>query len=97
MMIDYLRDPVTNALLIKNGDFVRDECTNQHQRNLLLAEKGAYKQYPEIGVGLMSFLKDENPGDLLREIRLQFSADGMDVKSVGFDNGMLKIIAPYGQ
>lgn len=96
-MTDYLRDPETNELLIVNGDFVRGESTRQHQKNLLLANKGAYKQSPEIGVGLIDFLNDDDPGEMMREIRLQFAADGMIVESLGFgSDGKLQINASYG-
>ena len=83
-------------LKVKGGDFVIGESTQQHQQCLLLAEKGSYKQYPAVGVGIATFLKDEDPGDLLREIRIQFSKDGMNVDKLGFENGKLRIDASYG-
>jgi hypothetical protein len=84
-------------LEIVNGDFVAFESTYQHQQCLLLAEKGSFKQYPETGVGAASYLKDENPDDLLREIRQEFTNDGMTVKRLGFEGTKLKIEAGYGQ
>lgn len=84
-------------LQIKDGDIVIGESNQQHQQCLLLAEKGAYKQFPDIGVGLMTFLKDDNPDELLREIRLQFSNDGMKVNRLGFENGKIKADADYGK
>ena len=83
-------------LVIKNGDFSVGESTQQHQQCLLLAEKGSYKQYPTVGVGIATYLKDDSPSDLLREIRIQFSKDGMNVNSLGFEQGKLRIDAPYG-
>lgn len=84
-------------LLIKDGDFVIGESDVQHQQCLLLAEKGAYKQFPERGVGIMTYLLDENPDELLREIRLEFSKDGMKINRLAFENGKIKVDAPYGR
>ncbi len=82
-------------LKCKNGDFAIGDSAGQHQQCLLLAEKGSYKQYPTVGVGIASFLKDDNTSDLLREIRIQFSRDGMNVKQLGFNGGKLNIDAAY--
>jgi hypothetical protein len=94
-MIDYLRDPSTGDLMISNGDFVRGESTMQHQNCLLLAEPGAYKQFPNVGVGIMTYLKDDNQADLLRAIRQQFISDGMSVNALSYNAGKLKINASY--
>jgi len=83
-------------LKLQNGDFAVQESTGQHQQALLLAEKGSYKQYPTVGVGIATYLKDDNSSDLLREIRIQFSKDGMDVNSLSFNGGKLQIDATYG-
>jgi hypothetical protein len=93
-MKDYMLDS-DNDLRIENGDFVIDDSDLQHQELLLYAEKGAYKQYPLTGVGIMTYLKDENPDDLLREIRLQFAQDGMQVNKLAIVNGKLEVSADY--
>lgn len=82
-------------LQIADGDLVVGLSDNQHQACLLLAEKGSFKQFPTMGVGLTNFLKDDSPADLLREVRLEFSTDGMKVKSLGMENGKLLIDASY--
>lgn len=84
-------------LQIKDGDLVIGESNQQHQQCLILAEKGAYKQFPDLGVGVMTYLKDENPDELLREIRLQFSGDGMKVKRLAFEGGKIQADADYGK
>lgn len=94
-MTDYLLDD-TNDLQISNGDFVTGDSTAQNQMQLLYGEKGSYKQYPTVCVGLMSFLKDNDITDLMREIRIQFSADGMTVSQLSYTNGQFQINAPYG-
>lgn len=82
-------------LKIENGDFVFGDATRDNQRLLLLAEKGEWKHAPTSGVGLRSFLDDESPEDMLREIRRQFTRDGMKVKSLSYDGNQLKFDAPY--
>ncbi|MBC7399853.1 MAG: hypothetical protein H7289_07885 [Mucilaginibacter sp.] len=84
-------------LKIENGDFVIGESNQQHQQCLLLAEKGAYKQFPNVGVGLATFINDENPDDLLREVRLEFTKDGMKVNRLAYENGKIKVDADYGK
>lgn len=79
----------------KNGDFIIGDATNQHQAVLLAAGKGEMKQNPTVGVGIEAFLLDEDTGLLLREIRSQFSKDGMTVESVGISNNQLDIKAQY--
>ncbi|WPU98377.1 hypothetical protein SNE26_20335 [Mucilaginibacter sp. cycad4] len=98
-MIDYLMDD-NDDLLIVNGDFVRGEGNRQQQRKLLLAEKGEYKQAPLATVGTFQFLNDEGDvagEDLLREIRLRFIQDGIDIKGMGFENGFLNISGDYAK
>ena len=83
-------------LKIVDGDFVIGESTLQHQRHLLLAEKGDYKQDPTIGVGIGSFLLDDDVEGMLREVNIEFLRDGMNVTKVGMTkDGKLEIDADY--
>ena len=66
-------------LLISGGDFVVVESTAQHQRQLILNNKGEFKQNPNICVGAVNFIDDEGRGNIIREITMQFIQDGMDV------------------
>ena len=84
------------SMQIQNGDFVIGNSSTQHKRLLLMFEKGALKEFPLVGIGANTFLESEDGAGFLRETRVQFQADGMEVKSLGFDaNGMLKIDADY--
>ena len=96
-MIDILLDKVTNDLIIENGDLKLGYSDEQHQKLLLLAEKGAYKENPLVGVGILKQLENENPSELLREIRNQFTSDGMTINSLSYDEftGKLLIDAFY--
>jgi hypothetical protein len=82
-------------LMISGNDLVIDTSDEQHREHLLLMEKGSIKQYPQAGVGLASFLEDDDVAGLLREIAVQFSADGMQVKKVALENNQLIIDSPY--
>lgn len=92
---DYLIDYSTGHLQIRNGDFVMGEATEQHQRRLLMAHKGEYKQHPLSGVGLSNFIDDENPDDMIREIRTQLVQDGMTVNTIKVTSTGLGLDANY--
>jgi hypothetical protein len=92
-MIDYLVD---SDLLIANGDLLKGDATLQNQKALLAASPGEYKQYPLAGVGIMNFLKsNDNGAALMRQIRQQFTNDGMTVSSLSLANGVINVVAPY--
>ena len=83
-------------VLIQTGDFVIGESTAQHQRQLILNNKGDFKQNPTIGVGAFEYFDDEHMRDLIRAVSVEFSKDGMDVQSIKLDaNGVMKSIASY--
>lgn len=72
------------------------DVTYQHQKFILYAHPGEYKESPLTGVGIEDYIEDDSPEVLLREIRTQLSADGMSVKTVGFNQkGNLEIEASY--
>jgi hypothetical protein len=81
-------------VLCKHGDLVCEDATYQHQEDLLWEKEGERKQFPATGVGLENFLLDEDPGLMLRKIRMQFVADGMKITELNFLNN-LKIRASY--
>ncbi|PIB28910.1 hypothetical protein BFP77_08310 [Maribacter sp. 4U21] len=94
-MQDYLLDD-NGDLLIENGDFVIGNSELQHQQDLLASHKGEWKEYPEIGVGISEELLNENPRQVLVQIRANFEYDGMRVKTLGIaPNGNLVIDATY--
>lgn len=82
----------------KNGDFIIGESTAQHQKILILSEKGEFKEHPKRGVGSRRFLEDHTPDNLAREIRHEFHADGMSVKSIHISEQLeLNIEAQYNE
>jgi len=91
---DILLDPDFD-LTYKDGDFVVSDASYQHQALLLAAAPGEFKQSPTSGIGIEGYLLDENPASLLREIRSQFTKDGMKVTKVAITDGELDIKAIY--
>ena len=97
-MIDIGMKSVTGGedLVVIAGDFTAVESTPMHQQQLILNNKGDFKQNPTIGVGAFDFLDDENFQNLTRTISVEFTKDGMDVKSVALSpNGTIKSDAYY--
>ena len=83
-------------LLIKNGDFVIGESDNQHQLDILLAEKGEFKEYPEIGVGIQEMLSDDDFVEFLIETKKNLEYDGMKINNIEFTaNGKLNVNGKY--
>lgn len=93
-MKDFLLD-IDRDLLIKNDDLFIDTSDDQHREHLLLLEKGALKDNLGTGVGLTSFMENEDEAGMLREVSIQYSADGMAVKSVKYENNSLITQADY--
>lgn len=69
-------------LYLAGGDIVVEESTAQHQKQLLLNNKGDYKENPTICAGAFTYLNDEHYQGLIRAVNIEFSRDGMEVASV---------------
>lgn len=80
---------------IRDGNIRYDECTEQHKKDILLSGKGHYKESPALGVGLVQYLNDENPENMLRAIHKECTADGMKVHKVAIQQGYIQIDAEY--
>ena len=86
----------TGDIDLSTGDLVLTEPTGQHQRDLLLAAQGDFKETPELGIDSVSYLNDSDPDDYLRAVRQQMELDGMKVRDVTIDAaGELIIDAEY--
>ena len=94
-MNDLLLD--TNGdLAVKNGDLVIGYCDNQHQEHILVATKGEYKEFPELGVGIAQILDDDDYMGILIEAKKNLEYDGMKINNIRFDeNGNLDIDGHY--
>ena len=96
IVTDILTEDASGDLMVsRKGDLVIGDATLLHQRDLVMASEGEYKQSPMVGVSVVNFLDDEEPDDLKRKIRSQFTKDGMNVKSVAMVNGLIETDAVY--
>lgn len=94
-MKDFLLDD-NGDLLIQNGDFVIGESDNQHQLDILLSEKGEWKEFPEIGVGINEMLSDDDFVEFLIEAKKNLEYDGMSINNIEFTgDGKLNIDGKY--
>lgn len=82
--------------LIAQGLEVGD-TTCQNQAIILQANKGEFKEYPTLGVGISGMANDHETTGWTREISLQLEAEGMRVNDVDIDitNNKLLIDAEY--
>lgn len=78
---DILLDDDMDVQII-DGDFVVNESTSQHQKILILSDKAEFKEVPMRGVGARRYLEDSDPSNLAREIRTEFTLDGMKVNQI---------------
>jgi hypothetical protein len=74
----------TGDLDFKNGDLVIEDATLRHQEHIIIANKGEFKESPEIGVGIVEALNSESPKQVLSSIKRNFEYDGMYVKTLRF-------------
>ena len=96
IVTDILTEDTSGDLMVsRKGDMMIGDATLLHQRDLIMASEGEYKQSPIVGVGVVSFLDDEEPDELKRKIRSQFTKDGMNVKAVNMVNGLIETDASY--
>lgn len=93
--IDLLIDETGDLAISNDGDLVIGDATLQHQNDILMAMPGHYRHSPKTGVGIIQFLNDENPYDMVQAIKDGLIADGMKVKDVSVINGKLTIQAKY--
>lgn len=81
---------------LSNRDLQYANSDEQHQKDILLSQKGYYKEHPELGVGIADFTNETDPESLLRSIKKEFSTDGMKVSRVKITaTGELEINARY--
>ncbi|MEG1499379.1 MAG: hypothetical protein RRX93_07855 [Bacteroidales bacterium] len=93
-MIDIKHSP-EGDMDLSLEDISYTHSDEQHQKDILLADKGHFKETPSIGVGMINFLQDVDPENLLRTIRKEFAKDGMKINKIQIKNGNLQTDASY--
>lgn len=97
LMYDFALDD-NEDIALGTGDFALTESTPQHQRQLLLNNKGDFKESPTICVAALSFIDDENFAGLMRAVNIEFSRDGMEVRDLSLSpEGIINSNATYSQ
>ena len=79
MVKDILTDD-SGDLLIEQGDLVIGEADEQLMQDIVLANRGDYKQYPQLGANLRSFSRSTHPVRMLSAIRTALQADGFNAQ-----------------
>jgi hypothetical protein len=69
-------------LMVKDGDFVIGDSTEQNKALLLIQEKGESRQFPDSTVGIQDWLDDDEVADLGAEIQKIFELDEMKVRKI---------------
>jgi len=96
-MYDFAQDD-NEDIDLSTGDFALRESTPQHQKQLLLNNKGDFKENPTIGVAALSYIDDENFSGLMRAVNIEFSRDGMEVRELSLsEEGIINSNATYSQ
>lgn len=90
--MDILLDSDYTPVII-SGDFAPGDDLLQQQRLLLATCQGEWKESPLVGCGVINSINDENPQNIIAEIKRQFKADGLHINSIAFNNGELNINA----
>ncbi len=80
-MTDIMLNDSEDAVILA-GDFVATESTAQHQLQLILNNKGDFKQNPTICVGIPEHVDDEGLQNVVRSVSIEFARDGMEVLSI---------------
>lgn len=95
-MDDILLDKETDDLRIENGDFVIGRSDEQNQKLILISEKGEWKEFPELGVGIDKMLDNEEYNAMLISAKKNLQYDGMQIRNISFtEEGKLKIDGNY--
>ncbi len=83
-------------LLIVGKRMVLGDTTYQNQKILIISDKNEFKDAPMRGVGAKRYLEDHTPDALAREIRQEFTIDGMTVESIKISSeGAIEVEAFY--
>lgn len=80
---DIIIDPATCDVVISGGDLLVGKSDQQHVEHILRADRGHFRQWPLLGVGLEKNLKGPiSPQELKQAIKLQLKSDNYNVREV---------------
>lgn len=84
-----------NNLQIVDGSVVIGSNILQSQRIIIEAAKGEIKEDPLLGAGIAQYLDDDDPAEMLREVRVNLRRDGQKVKICRMNGDELQISSKY--
>ena len=91
------KDIITDTdfdLIIVNGDISVLESDSQHIDHIITADKGHFRQFPLVGVGIVNFLSSSSSEQEIRQlIKLQLEADGFAVRQIKISGSNIEIDA----
>lgn len=80
---DIIIDKDTCDIVISGGDLLVSKSDQQHVEHILRADRGHFRQYPLLGIGIEKSLKGPvNPQELKQAIKLQLKSDNYSVREV---------------
>ena len=66
-----------------NGDFKVKESDSQHVEHIMISDRGQFRQFPLIGVGIYRlFSGSPNVQFVRQQIKLQLESDGYNVRQI---------------
>ncbi|MFK7000201.1 hypothetical protein [Flavobacterium oreochromis] len=80
---------INDDLKIAENDFLIDQVEQQNIEFLLLTQKGNYKEFPILGVGISQYVNSPDTTSRLRlenEIDKQLSYDNFYIKTLDINN-----------
>lgn len=83
---DILLDDNFN-MIFENGDVKIGDSDAQHVSVILSSPKGAFREYPELGAGLLAWIKNplSSIRSMRREVTVQLKNDGYKVSNFNID------------
>lgn len=84
-------------IAINNGDIAIGDCTLQNVGLILISQRGEWKQYPALGIGIDQITGDEDKRYWSREIRENLKSDRLNIErlKIDFNKGIIDINARY--
>ena len=84
-------------IMVRNGGIAIGGTSLQNQYLILLAQKGEFKEYPTLGVGISDMLHDDDELEWKKRIREEFAKDDLKVNKIDLNlqTGNIVIDAQY--
>lgn len=82
-----------NDILIVGGDFTIGQSDQQHVKHIVEAFKGEYKSSPQVGFGVINYLKrdDKIESEFRRDLKIQLENDGYVDAEIDLSEGFEKL------